>query len=212
MHMHLRFQTRHKSQGQAAVELALLLPILFTLFFACVQVVVYIQSSAAVQYGGHVAARAFQVYGDQTLDAIDYRKVSSTSPETNSRQSIAEAAAEMAIFESLMWEQSRIKRDSSIDVMDRTYLDGNDLSYSDAPSTTSGGAVKVGLMCRNAGGCEGGQGVVVTYCAPFVLPGASILWDMAQKDYPCRATGTDKRYNGLALSYKVAYGRVPLEQ
>ena len=93
-----------KNIGQGTTELALLLPILFLMFFGFVQVVIFLQSSTMTQYASFIAARSFQVYGDRNLKSINYYKVTSP-PYTNEGQAIAEAAAESVMFESLMWEQ-----------------------------------------------------------------------------------------------------------
>lgn len=201
---------KHSTKGQSALELALLLPVLFLLFFGAVQIIIYIQSSTATQYAAFVAARSFQVYGDRTLGEIQYRKVASY-PKTNTQQTAVEAAAEMVIFESLLWENARIHRNSSIDLFNRVYEDGNDVTYN-ATNFSSGGAVKVNLLCSNPGGCEDGQGVEVTYCAPFVFPGTEILFSKVGKENPCKVERFGKSYGGLALSKKVLLGREPLEK
>jgi Flp pilus assembly protein TadG len=87
-----------KNSGQGTTELALLLPVLFLMFFGAVQIIIFLQSSTMTQYASFVSARAFQVYGDRNLKSINYYKVASL-PYTNDGQTIAEAAAESVIFE-----------------------------------------------------------------------------------------------------------------
>ncbi|MCB0271833.1 MAG: pilus assembly protein [Bdellovibrionales bacterium] len=197
--------------GQSTLELALLLPVLFVLFFGSIQILIYIQSSTALQYAAFVSARSFQVYGDRKLGEIGYRKTSN-HPKTNPEQTIAEASAEMVIFESLMWEQTRIERRSALDIFDRVYEDGNDLTYNASSSENSGGAVRVNLHCSDPGGCENGSGVTVTYCAPFVFPGTEILFSLKQKEAPCRVERFGKSYQALGLSKTVLLGREPVEK
>lgn len=207
----MKKRTKTFQSGQASLELALLLPLLFILFFGGIQVIIYIQSSSAVQYAAFSSARSFQVYGDRTLGDIGYRKLAS-HPKTNAEQTTAEATAEMIIFESLMWEQNRIDQRSSIDIFNRVYEDGNDVTYNQASSEASGGAVKVNLHCSNPGGCENGEGVTVTYCAPFVLPGTDFLFAQTESEYPCKMQRFGRDYNGVALSKSILLGREPLEQ
>ncbi|MCB1196848.1 MAG: TadE/TadG family type IV pilus assembly protein [Bdellovibrionota bacterium] len=204
-------QNRLKKAGQASLELALLFPLLFLLFFGGIQIIIYIQSATAVQYAAFSSARAFQVYGDRKLADIGYRKIAS-HPKTNADQTIAEAAAEMVIFESLMWEQSRIDQRSSLDIFNRVYEDGNDLSYNRGASYASGGAVKVNLHCAHPGGCENGEGVTVTYCMPFVFPGVDLFFAAREKEYPCKVQRFGRSYNGVALSKSIFLGREPLER
>lgn len=204
----LRTQTSKKAQS--TLEFALLLPVLFTMFVGSIQILVYIQSSVATQYAAFISARSFQVHGDRTLGDIGYRKVAS-SPKTNNQQTIAEAAAEMVIFESLMWEQSRIDVRSSVDRLDRVYEDGNDMVYSGFQSQSSGGAVKVSLHCSNQNGCENGQGVTVSYCAPIVFPGARLLYAQAKREYPCTVSRAGRSYDGLMMSKTILMGREPME-
>jgi hypothetical protein len=211
--MNQKIATFHPAhpRGQSTVEMALLFPILFLLFLGSAQLIIYIQSASATQYAAFVAARAFQVYGDRPLSDIGYRKTGST-PRTSSDQSIAEAAAEMVIFESLMWEQSQIELLSQNEIFDRVYVDGIDESYSTSPSNASGGSVKINFLCSEPGGCPNGQGVTVTYCAPFVFPGTDLLFAAAEKENPCTVQRYGKSYKGLALSYtNTDLGRQPVQ-
>lgn len=202
---------RNRQAGQGTTELALLLPILFGLFFAAVQVIIYLQSSTMVQYASFVGARAFQVYGDRNLKSIDYRKVASL-PYTNEDQTIVEAAAESVIFESLLWEQRRIKVQDSVNFFNRVYEDGNNTIYNGRISENSTGAVQVNFQCASANGCSVGSGVEVSYCMPIVFPGIDAFFDVIRKQDPCKITQNGRTYSGVMISKLSEFGREPVEK
>lgn len=197
--------------GQGTTELALLLPILFTLFFGAVQIIIWLQSSTMTQYGSFMAARAFQVYGDRTLKSIGYRKVDAM-PYTNENQTIAEAAAESVMFESLMWEHKRIKVLDKVNYVNRVYEDGNNTTSNGSFAQTSTGVVQVNFKCPGAGGCNTGEGVELQYCMPILFPGADYLFEMVKKDNPCKVTQNGRTYTGVAITHETDFGREPIEK
>lgn len=183
-----------------ATELALLVPLLFLVFLAAVQVVIYLQSSTATQYAAFLAARAYQVHGSKTLSDIDYPHLSQ-SPKTNATQTISEAAAEKIIFESLLWEHKRISVAGDHDSDDRTYADGNDISLNGQQQETSQGAVRINI--------REGLGTDVTYCMPIHFPGADALFAATKEKYPCRTSRSGRTYNGVAITQRAAFGLEP---
>ncbi len=197
--------------GQGTTELALLLPILFLMFFGAVQVIIFLQSSTMTQYASFVAARSFQVYGDRNLKSIHYPKVSSP-PYTNEGQTIAEASAEAVIFESLMWEHRRIKVLNNANYLERVYEDGNNISYNSKPSEQSSGVVHVNFLCGSSNGCDMGSGVEVQYCMPIVFPGVDYLFEAIKSKSPCTVTQNGRTYSGVAISQKTEFGREPVEK
>ena len=202
---------RKKYKGVATVELALLTPILFVLFLALVQIIIYLQASTVTQYAAFISARAFQVYGDRKLKDIEYRRVREL-PFTHKDQTIVEAAAEKIIFESLLWEQKRIKVDGNEDSLDRYYEDGIQHQYDGTGAYTNEGSVQVNLLgCSSSTSqCAEGQGVEVSYCLPIVFPGVSILFESSKKQWPCKGGRFGKDYSGLAITRKATFGREPM--
>lgn len=206
-----KFPSSHRNGGQGTTELALLMPILFGLFFAAAQVIIYLQSSTMVQYASFVGARSFQVYGDRNLKSIGYRKVSSL-PYTNEDQTIVEAAAESVIFESLLWEQSRIKVQDQINYFNRVYEDGNNANYNSQIPENSSGVVQVNFQCASANNCDLGSGVEVSYCMPISFPGVAGFFDLIQKKDPCRVTQNGRTFSGIMVSKLTEFGREPVEK
>lgn len=200
-----------KNIGQGTTELALLLPILFLMFFGFVQVVIFLQSSTMTQYASFVAARSFQVYGDRNIKSINYYKITSP-PYTNEGQAIAEAAAEAVMFESLMWEQRRVKVLSDGNYLLRVYQDGNNTSYNGAFSQQSSGAVQVNFLCGSSNGCDSGTGVEVQYCMPIAFPGIDKFFEAIKGESPCTITQGNRTYSGIAISQKTQFGREPVEK
>jgi hypothetical protein len=200
-----------KSTGQGTTELALLLPVLFLLFFGAVQVIIFLQSSTMVQYGSFVAARAFQVYGDRNLKSIGYTKLSSY-PYTNENQTIAEAAAESVIFESLMWEQRRVKVLDRMNYLNRVYEDGNNDIHGGSFSESSTGVVQANLLCGSSSGCDSGTGVEIQYCMPIVFPGVSSFFEAVRGEDPCKVTQNGRTYSGIAISQTTEFGREPVQK
>lgn len=196
--------------GQATTELALLLPILFCLFFGAVQVIIYLQSATMTQYASYVAARSFQVYGNRNLGSINYRKVAS-APFTNESQTIAEAAAETVMFESLMWEQRRIKVLDQVNYLNRVYEDGNNELQGGQFAQTSTGVVQVKFVCDSSS-CDSGAGVEVQYCMPIAFPGISYLFEAVKGEDPCKVTQDGRTYSGVAISHATYFGREPTEK
>ncbi len=208
---------RKKERGVALTELALLFPIMFGLFLGFVQVVIYMQSRTATQYAAFAAARAFQVYGARTLADIHYPRVSTLTELTNGNQTIAEAAAEKVIFESLLWEHRKIESSSQTLTLDRTYRDGSQVGYDAAPQGE--GVVKVRFMgCTGAGDCNSVvgpgnilPGLEVTYCLPIVFPGIDFLFTMTKQEIPCHVSTAGRSYSGIGITYRVQLGREPVE-
>lgn len=201
---------KKKDAGQGTTELALLLPILFGLFLGAVQLIIFLQSLTMTQYASFMAARSFQVYGDRTLDSIGYQKISSP-PYTNEGQSIVEATAEAILFESLMWEQKRVKILDPANYLHRVYQDANNTTYGSNQMETSTGAVHVNFLCSGEN-CEEGSGVDVTYCMPIVFPGIAFFFEAAKKDYPCKITQDGQTYSGVMVSHRTQFGREPVEK
>jgi hypothetical protein len=197
--------------GQGTTELALLLPILFLMFFGAVQIIIFLQSSTMTQYGSFVAARAFQVYGDRNLKSINYYKVASP-PYTNEGQAIAEAAAEAVVFESLMWEQRRVKVLSEENYLLRVYEDGNNTSFNSGFSQRSTGVVSVNFLCGSSNGCDSGTGVEVQYCMPIAFPGIDNFFSAVKAESPCTVTQGGRTYSGIVISQKTEFGREPVEK
>src|SRR5262249_30496837 len=158
-------------RGVAMLEIGMLLPTLFLLFLAIVMLVSYLQASTATQYAAFAAARAYQVYGDRALRSIDYRRLREP-PYTNSEQTIAEAAAEKVIFESLLWEHKNIVVDGGPESLDRYYRDGIDLSRDGVNREPSEGSVRVNILTNS--------GVEVTYCMPILFPGLNTLFSLVK--------------------------------
>lgn len=201
---------RKKKRGMALTELALLFPIIFGLFLGFVQVVIYMQSRTATQYAAFAAARAFQVYGDRILGSIHYPRVREV-PYTNDSQAIAEAAAEKIIFESLLWEHRKIESPSQALSLQRYYSDGPQAAY-DGGGALNEGIVKVNFLgCTGAGGCDNGTGVEVTYCLPIVFPGIDFLFTTVKKENPCHVNSAGRSYSGIGITYRVEFGREPVE-
>lgn len=200
-----------KNIGQGTTELALLLPVLFLMFFGAVQIVIFLQSSTMTQYASFVSARAFQVYGDRNLQSIHYAKVASL-PYTNPGQTIAEAAAESVIFESLMWEQRRVKVLDQSNYLRRVYEDGNNTMHSGGFAQSSTGVVQVNFLCGSSQGCDEGSGVEVQYCMPIVFPGIDHFFETVKGESPCKVTQDGRTYSGVAISSKTQFGREPVEQ
>ena len=202
---------RHKQKGSSTLELALVLPIAFFLFLAFVQVVIYMQSLIATEYAAFTAARSFQVYGDQKLQSIHYPHTRA-EPFTNKSQSIAEAAAEKVLFESLLWEQKRIRVDGDEQSLARVYEDGNQDFYERGGFGQSRGSVYVEYKGCNAGNtCANGKGVEVHYCLPIVFPGISFLFGNSKKQWPCKGQALGRVYEGIAISRSAFLGREPLD-
>jgi len=198
-----------KSKGVASVELALAFPLIFLLFLALVQIIIYIQSSTATQYAAFAAARAFQVYGDRTLASIAYPHVQGLQM-TNSEQSVAEAAAEKVIFESLLWENTRIHVEGNYMSLRRVYEDGTHHVY-DSQSVGGEGSVAVNFLgCGGREACDGGTGVEVRYCVPIVFPGAKALFGGSMRRWPCKATRRGRLVQGLSITKRVDLAREPL--
>jgi len=199
-----------KNSGQGTTELALLLPILFLMFFGAVQIIIFLQSSTMTQYASFVSARAFQVYGDRNLNSINYYKVASP-PYTNPGQSIAEAAAEAVLFESLMWEQRRVKVLNNANYLIRVYEDGNNTGYGDGFSEQSTGVVHVNFLC-GSNSCDSGSGVEVRYCMPIAFPGIDNFFEAVKGESPCTVTQGGRTYSGIAISQRTEFGREPTEK
>lgn len=193
------------------VELALVFPLLFLLFLSFTQIIIFLQSLTATEYAAFVAARSFQVYGDKTLGDIQYPHVTS-SPFTNSQQTIAEAAAEKVIFESLVWENKRIKLQNTAEPLSRIYEDGNHATYhSNGGVGNAPGAVHVEFKgCAQGSACEGGLGVKVHYCLPIVFPFLETFFESSTKQWPCKGQALGRSYNGIAISREALLGRMPL--
>ncbi len=208
--MNSRKNLRSFCQGQGTTELALLLPVLFLMFFGAVQVIIYLQSSTATQYASFVAARAFQVYGDRDLKSIGYAKIAS-NPYTNEDQTIAEASAESILFESLLWEQQRIKVLDASNFFNRVYEDGNNVSYGGYATENASGVVQVNFQCPSSG-CDTGTGVEVSYCMPIVFPGVDYLFEAAQQESPCKVTQSGRTFSGVMVTEKTEFGREPIEK
>lgn len=193
------------------LELALLLPIIVTIFLSFVQIIIYLQSSTVTQYAASAAARAYQVYGARTLETIHYRRTRG-APFTNSQQTIVEAAAEKIIFESLLWERRKISLDSGVASanaaisLHRVYKDGNDLSINGGSDASSDGVVRVNLI-TNRSPFE--QGVRVTYCMPIVFPGLDTLFSLVKEKYPCHVHTLGSNYSGVAILREAYFGREP---
>ncbi len=207
----MRNEQRKSQKGVAMLELALLLPILITVFLSFVQIIIFLHSSTVTQYAASVAARAYQVYGSRTLESIDYRHVRG-APYTNKGQAIAEAAAEKVIFESLMWEQSKISLNSGVGSanagisLDRVYKDGNDLGVDGGGTSGTDGVVRVNLITNRP---EFEQGVQVTYCMPIVFPGLDALFSTVKERWPCHVQTLGSRYSGVAIVREAYFGREP---
>ncbi|MEZ4704644.1 MAG: TadE/TadG family type IV pilus assembly protein [Bdellovibrionota bacterium] len=198
------------TRGTSSIELALLLPILLLCFTAVVQIIIYIQSSTATQYAAFMAARSFQVYGNRTLKEIQYRKTQSY-PYTHPDQTIVEASAEKRIFESLSWEQRRIRQADQKDFLLRAYFDGDDVSYNHPSALGVGGAVRVNFLgCAQGAGCPAGAGVETTYCVPIVFPGLSEIFSLVKKEYPCKVQQMGISYDGIAITKTVRLERMPI--
>ncbi|HLG18207.1 MAG TPA: TadE family protein [Bdellovibrionota bacterium] len=196
---------RRAQSGAATLEVGMLVPILFLLFLGLVQIVIYLQSKTATQYAAFTAARAYQVYGDRTLKSVDYPHVRE-APYTNDGQTIAEAAAEKVIFESLMWEHQNIdvaagSKKGGEPSLDRYYRDGNDLLKDGVSTVGSEGIVRVNLRT--------GLGAQVLYCLPIVFPGTEIFAGLAKKKYPCTVSRFGRHYSGIAIEEEALFGREP---
>ena len=170
------------------LELGLLTPVLFLLFLSLVQIVIYLQSSTVTQYAAFQAARAYQVYGSRTLSDIQ------TFSHIDGSQTIAEAAAEKVIFESLAWEHSKIEVKGEPYSLERSYKDGNDLSINGVSATPSEGTVRVNLVDDHTG-----QKAVVTYCMPIRVPGLEDMFHSLKEEYPCSNTRGSRSYSGIAI-------------
>jgi Flp pilus assembly protein TadG len=188
-----------RQRGTATLELALLVPILFLLFAGVVQLVIFLESSIAAQYAAFTAARAYQVYGTRTLESIGSKRLRS-APLTNAEQTIAEAAAEKVIFESLGWEYRNLEVAGGAYSFERAYRDGNDLSVNHVSSAPATGSVLLNVLA--------GQGVEVTYCMPIWSPVGG-LFDRVRKEAPCSPSRPGKSFHGVAITKAAGFGVEP---
>ncbi|MFH1017571.1 MAG: TadE/TadG family type IV pilus assembly protein, partial [Pseudomonadota bacterium] len=196
-----RYRIRNpRERAVATLEFSLLTPLLFLLFLSLTQLVIYLQSSTATQYAAFTAARAYQVYGQRTLESIAYPRVRGL-PYTAGEQTIAEAAAEKVIFESLMWEHKNIDVQGDASSLDRYYRDGIDASVNSASSSPSEGAVRINFLK--------GQGARITYCLPIIAPGINALFSLVREKYPCRNSRTLRHYDGIAITEEAKFGVEP---
>jgi hypothetical protein len=169
---HLPLSSKHRQRGATALETALLIPFLFLFILYGLQIGFIFLSHQVTQYAAYMAARSYMVYGESGLSAIDYPYSAQglgVGDEggllTSDRQSIAEAAAEKIIFESLPWEHTRIVVTDTNDwYMKRLYRDGVDASNS-----VNNGAVRVDFGTDPAFHSFGG--LRLTYCMPVLFPG-----------------------------------------
>jgi len=190
------------------VETALLMPILVTLFLAVMQLISYLQAATATQYAAFAAARAYQVYGKKTLGEMNYRRIRE-APYTNRLQTIAEAAAEKVIFESLLWEHQNVvvgrgeQLPLPTETLDRYYRDGVDTLHDGRGTDATEGAVRVNFQAL--------QGVEVTYCMPVIVPALDSLFRLVKKTYGCKKTRSGRRYEGIAIRKVANFGREPTE-
>ncbi len=198
------------NKGASVVEFALLMPIIFLLFLAFTEIILFFQSASVTELAAFSAARSFQVYGDRDLGSIDYSHGQS-SPYTNNQQSIAEASAEKVIFESLMWEHAKIKLDGP-DLLSnqRSYYDGNHVQYDGSSLSNTDGSVGINYIGCRGQDCAQGTGVKVYYCLPIVFPGAKILFAGALKKYPCKGQSMGRSYQGIAIQRQAYLGREPV--
>lgn len=207
----MRYKHTHpRPRGASTVELALLVPVLFICFSGLIQLVIYLQSLVVVNYAAFAAGRAFHVYGDRPLESISYPHVRN-EPWTHSQQTIAEAAAEKVIFESLLWEQRRIEVDGDHRSMRRYYEDGEQTLYDGSRSDSSFGAVQINFKgCQRQAGCPQGTEVEILYCMPIVFLGADMLFSRALKEWPCQVSAFGKSYRGVGLVRSSFFKREPL--
>jgi hypothetical protein len=195
-------RNRGRREGaQATLELSLLVPILFLLFLSLTQIVIYLQSSTATQYAAFAAARAYQVYGQRTLESINYPRVRSL-PYTTGEQTIAEAVAEKIIFEGLMWEhQKSIDVQGGASSLDRYYKDGIDTSVDSTSTQQNEGAVRINFLK--------GRGAQITYCMPIMAPGIAKIFSLVKEKYPCKNSGAGRNYDGVAITQQALFGVEP---
>lgn len=206
-----RISKIRRTGGVSTVEFALLVPLLFAAFAAIVQFVIYLQSSIVTNYASFAAARAFAVYGDRNLASIAYPYLRS-EPFTNAQQTVAEAAAEKVVFESLLWEQRRLKVYGGQGSSERYYEDGNQAQYDGAGYANSAGAVQVNFIGCGGESCETGTAVEVVYCMPIVFPGAKLFFSGAAREWPCKVSAFGRSYDGVAIAKKSYFPREPLEK
>lgn len=195
----------------STVELALLTPVLFICFSGIVQLIIFLQSMIVANYASFAAGRAFHVYGDRTLESISY-PYAGNDPYTDPKQTIAEAAAEKVMFESLLWEQSRIQVSGDARSQKRIYRDGAQALYDGARSSNQLGAVQINYKgCAGSKECERGTETEVLYCMPIVFLGADYLFSSAKKDWPCEVTAFGNTYKGIGIARSSFFRREPLE-
>ncbi|MCI5073190.1 pilus assembly protein [bacterium] len=198
------------NKGASVVEFALLMPIIFLLFLAFTEVIIFFQSASVTELAAFSAARSFQVYGDRDLASINYRHGQS-APYTHNQQSIAEASAEKIIFESLMWEHAKIKLDApELLSNQRSYYDGDHVQYDGSSLSNTDGSVGINFIGCRGQDCAQGTGVKVYYCLPIIFPGAEILFSGALKKYPCKGQGMGRTYQGIAIQRQAYLGREPV--
>ena len=198
------------NKGASVVEFALLMPIIFLLFLAFTEVIIFFQSASVTELAAFSAARSFQVYGDRDLASINYSN-NQSAPYTHDQQSIAEASAEKIIFESLMWEHAKIKLDApEILSNERSYYDGIHAQYDGSSLSSTDGSVGINFIGCRGQDCAQGTGVKVYYCLPIIFPGAKILFSGALKQYPCKGQGIGRTYQGIAIQRQAYLGREPV--
>lgn len=204
-----RTRTIRGSSGVSSLETALLLPFMVLFILYAMQIAFVFVSHQIAQYAAFMAARSYQVYGAKTLDAIQYRYTASRlgvgnagGLMTDGTQTIAEAAAEKIIFESLPWEHERITVVNDEDwYMERVYEDGPDENTS-----VNGGGVRVDFVTDPVTGKL--PGVKLTYCMPVLFPGLTQFFNGWESPNPC----ANLRARGDRSSLTATLTSVPIQQ
>lgn len=141
-----------KKRGQTTVEYLLSFGLLLLVSLGLVQLIIFLTSFHVLRYASFMAARSYQVYGKTTLQEIGYPAAGDpASRVTPSTQTVAEAAAERILAESLLWEGWRVKGPRQIE-------DGIDDGGARREGIASSGSYRIDFLDP--------RGVTVAYCVP----------------------------------------------
>ncbi len=144
-------------EGQATLEYVLSLTLLVIILLSIIEVTLILVSYNTVRYAAFMAARSKAVYGTKTLSYLR-RGISTNNvverDSTSPNQTIAEAAAERIIAESLPWESWRVTDNGTI-------IDGIDDNLSTVAGSSYGrGGIRIKFIPT---------GVEIEYCFPIIF-------------------------------------------
>jgi len=165
----------------------MILPWLFIIILGISEITFYLLSRNVVHYAAFMAARSALVNQEKTLSEINFP----FGDDSFKSKKIAEATAEKIIFESLPWENKRIKVQNSENPLSRSYFDNTD----------ENGAVRLKLA-TNDGKIE----AEVLYCFPIHFNLQTLFLSAKYKTFCSSVTSSDgtSTYSGIPIIEKVA--------